>query len=106
MDFAVPSRDGSSPGSALYLGAGISGECHSFSAPVGGFPDWLVPTVLGKSAAGTRPEAKALADAMVRALNDADHWQRLRHGAWETSRCFSPEAHGDGLLPILEAAAA
>jgi glycosyltransferase involved in cell wall biosynthesis len=89
--------------------SGIEAGCAGTPAvgyAVGGIPDWLVPGVSGESADGAKPEPQALANALVRALGDRDHWQRLRHGAWETACRFSPEAHVDRLLPILEAAAA
>ena len=34
-----------------------------------------------------------------------DLYHRLRVGAWEAARRFTPEAHLDRLLPVLEAAA-
>jgi glycosyltransferase involved in cell wall biosynthesis len=72
---------------------------------VGGVPDWLVPGVGGESATGDPPTAAGLADALVRVLADAGHWQRLRVGAWESARRFTAEVHLAKLLPILERAA-
>jgi glycosyltransferase involved in cell wall biosynthesis len=72
---------------------------------VGGIPDWLIPGVSGESAPGERPNPQQLAEAIVRALGDPDHHQRLRIGAWEVARRFSPEAHLERLLPVLKAAA-
>jgi glycosyltransferase involved in cell wall biosynthesis len=72
---------------------------------VGGIPDWLEPGASGESAPGDHPDPKELAAAMVRALRDPAHWQRLRVGAWETARRFSPDAHLDRLLPVLESVA-
>jgi glycosyltransferase involved in cell wall biosynthesis len=72
---------------------------------VGGIPDWLTPGVSGELAPGERPDQRQLADALVRALADESHWQRLRVGAWETARRLTAAAHMDRLIPILEAAA-
>jgi len=72
---------------------------------VGGIPEWLVPGWSGELAPGRPPQPAALADAMVRALDRPDHWQRLRAGAWETARSFTVEAHVARLLPILVDAA-
>jgi glycosyltransferase involved in cell wall biosynthesis len=73
---------------------------------VGGIPDWLTPGVSGESAPGSRPDSRELSEALVRALADEAHWHRLRVGAWETVRRFTPEAHLKQLIPLLEAAAA
>lgn len=86
---------------------GIEAGCvglPSVAFAVGGIPDWLIPGVSGESAPGDRPNPQQLADAFVRALADDVHWNRLRLGAWETARRFTPEAHMDRLIPILEAA--
>jgi glycosyltransferase involved in cell wall biosynthesis len=86
---------------------GIEAGCVGLPAvafAVGGIPDWLAPGVSGELAPGDRPNSRQLADAFVRALADDVHWNRLRHGAWETARRFTPEAHMDRLIPILEAA--
>lgn len=87
---------------------GIEAGClglPSVGYAVGGIPDWLEPGVSGESAPGERPDSRELSAAIVRAIADPDHWQRLRVGAWETAKRFSPEAHMDPLIPILEAAA-
>lgn len=73
---------------------------------VGGIRDWLVPGVSGELAPGDDLRPKPLADAIVRALRDADHWQRLREGAWRQAGLFSRESHMERLLPILQEAAA
>jgi glycosyltransferase involved in cell wall biosynthesis len=85
---------------------GIEAGCVGLPAvgfAVGGIPDWLIPGVSGESAPN-RPDPRQLADALVRALADDVHWNRLRLGAWETAHQFTPEAHMDRLIPILEAA--
>lgn len=87
---------------------GIEAGCVGVPAvgyALGGIPDWLVPGVSGEAAPGDRPDPRQLAAALVRVLADPDHWQRLRVGAWETARRFTPERHLDLLMPILEAAA-
>jgi glycosyltransferase involved in cell wall biosynthesis len=87
---------------------GIEAGCvglPSVAFAVGGIPDWLLPGVSGELAPGERPNPRDLADALVRALADRDHWQRLRVGAWETAGRFTLEAHLERLLPILRAAA-
>ena len=87
---------------------GVEAGCVGLPAvgyAVGGIPDWLIPGVSGELAPGERPDPRDLADAIARALSDAGHWQRLRVGAWETAKRFSPEAHLNALMPILESAA-
>lgn len=87
---------------------GVEAGCVGLPAvgyAVGGIPDWLIPGVSGESAPGERPDPKDLAAALVRALSNERHWQSLRVGAWETAERFSPEAHLERLIPILEAAA-
>ncbi|MDB5311168.1 MAG: hypothetical protein JWO38_5370 [Gemmataceae bacterium] len=86
---------------------GIEAGCVGLPAAgfaVGGIPDWLTPGVSGESAPGERPDPRELADALVRVLADAAHFNRLRVGAWESARRFTPAAHLDRLLPVLEAA--
>ena len=75
---------------------GIEAGCVGTPAAgyaLGGIPDWLVPGVSGESAPGDRPDPDALAGAIVRALDDEAHWDRLRRGAWELAERFSPAAH-------------
>ncbi len=87
---------------------GIEAGCVGLPAvayEVGGIPDWLEAGVSGELAPGDRLDPRRLGEAIVRALADPVHWQKLRVGAWEVSRRFSVEAHLDRLLPILEAAA-
>jgi glycosyltransferase involved in cell wall biosynthesis len=87
---------------------GIEAGCVGLPAvayAVGGIPDWLTPGESGESAPGDRPDPRELAAAIVRAVGDQAHWQRLRVGAWKTAQRFTPDAHLDLLVPILEAAA-
>jgi glycosyltransferase involved in cell wall biosynthesis len=72
---------------------------------LGGVREWLTPGVSGEVAPGDRPGVGGLADALVRALADEAHWQRLRVGAWETARRFTPDRHVEGLERELAAAA-
>jgi glycosyltransferase involved in cell wall biosynthesis len=88
---------------------GIEAGCVGLPAAgyaTGGIPDWLTPGVSGESAPNFRPDAGELCDAVRRALADDGHWQRLRVGAWETAKRFTPESHLARLTAILEAAAA
>jgi glycosyltransferase involved in cell wall biosynthesis len=71
----------------------------------GGIPDWLVEGVSG-ALAPSPPTVDGLADAIVRALADPGHYQRLRVGAWETARRFTPERHVERLEAAFQAAAA
>ncbi len=60
---------------------------------VGGIPDWLIAGQTGELAPGDPPTVEGLADAIVRALGDPQHYAELRRGAWEFSRRFTMEAH-------------
>lgn len=84
---------------------GIEAGCVGLPAvafATGGIPDWLTPGVSGETAPGERPNADQLAEALVRALADDAHHQRLRVGAWETARRFTADAHVSGLLAAFE----
>jgi glycosyltransferase involved in cell wall biosynthesis len=61
----------------------------------GGIVDWLRPGVSGELAEGFG--SRSLADALERALRDAQHHQRLRFGAWQTAREFVGSRHASGL---------
>lgn len=85
---------------------GVQAGCAGLPAvgyAAGGIPDWLVPGVSGESAPGDRPDWHELAGAIVRALKDDEHWQRLRMGAWDKANWFTTEYHMDHLLPVLRA---
>jgi glycosyltransferase involved in cell wall biosynthesis len=71
---------------------------------VGGIPDWLEAGRSGELAPGDPPTAAGLAEALVRALRDADHLNALRRGAWRKAGEFSPERHVARLEEILERA--
>ncbi|MGL6075789.1 MAG: glycosyltransferase family 4 protein [Fimbriiglobus sp.] len=71
---------------------------------VGGIPDWLIAGVSGEMAPGEKPTAAGFADALVRALRDDDHRNKLGLGAWEKAKTFTMEAHLEKLLPLFESA--
>lgn len=84
---------------------GIEAGCVGLPAVgfgTGGIPDWLTAGVSGELAPGERPTATQFADALVRALADAAHHQRLRVGAWESAKRFTSDAHVSKLLAVLE----
>ncbi|HYL36144.1 MAG TPA: glycosyltransferase family 4 protein [Bryobacteraceae bacterium] len=68
---------------------------------VGGIPDWLIPGVSGELAPGDPPTVQGLADAIVRALADPEHYKRLCQGAWKNARRFGLENHLAQLDTIL-----
>jgi glycosyltransferase involved in cell wall biosynthesis len=83
---------------------GIEAGCVGLPAvgyAVGGIPDWLVSGKSGELAPGNPPTARGLADAIVRALRDPDHYNNLRQGAWEIAKAHGMSAHMKLLEPIL-----
>ena len=85
-------------------------EAGSFGLPgvafaVGGIPDWLTAGEAGELAPGERPDADEFAAALVRALADDEHLQRLRVGAWNMAKRFTVAAHVERLLEVLYAVA-
>lgn len=68
---------------------------------VGGIPDWLTDGENGHLAAGDRPAAEPLADAIVRALADRAHHASLRDGARRLAPRFRLAPHVDALERIL-----
>ncbi len=86
---------------------GIEAGCSALPAvgyAVGGIPDWLIAGRTGEIAPGDPPTVQGLADAMVRALADPEHYARLSRGAWELSQQFTLERHLAQLEKILQAA--
>jgi len=86
---------------------GIEAGCVGLPAVgygVGGIPDWLKPGISGELASGDTPNPDELADAVVRAIGDESHWQKLRVGAWEMAQQFPRQRHLDQLEKILIAA--
>jgi len=61
----------------------------------GGIVDWLRPGVSGELAEGFG--SRSLAQALERALRDAQHHQRLRLGAWRTACEYVGDRHAFGL---------
>ena len=80
------------------LEAGLYGV-PSVAFNVGGIPEWLNDGVNGHLAAvGTQP----LTEAIIRALNDPQHYAELRAGACRRAREYTMESHLARLMPILE----
>ena len=71
---------------------------------VGGIPDWLIGGETGEIASGDPPSVPGLADAIVRALADGRHYERLCRGAWDFARQFTLDRHLHQLESVLEAA--
>ena len=69
---------------------------------VGGIPDWLSPGVSGELAPADPPTPAGLADAIVRALGDPDHHQRLREGAWRQAVDLARQDHAAALEAVLD----
>jgi len=86
---------------------GIEAGCIGLPAvgyAVGGIPEWLKPGQSGEVAPGDPPTVEGLAEAIVRALADPEHYARLCRGAWETASGFTLDAHLAWLEPVLSAA--
>jgi len=69
---------------------------------VGGIPEWLVAGRSGELAPGDPPTVNGLADAMVRALEDSQHHDRLSRGAFEVASGFTLQRHLSQLEKVLE----
>ena len=70
---------------------------------VGGIPDWLIPGVSGELAGGNPPTVSGLADAIVRAIQDPAHYQKLSEGASQVAERYSLDDHVLQLETILSA---
>jgi glycosyltransferase involved in cell wall biosynthesis len=84
---------------------GIEAGCVGLPAAgysVGGIPDWLVPGETGESGSSGQMVVAELAAAIERALNDQDHWQKLRVGAWKKAQEFSKARHINQLNQLFE----
>jgi glycosyltransferase involved in cell wall biosynthesis len=82
---------------------GLEAACHSVPAvgfAVGGIPDWLIPGETGELAPGDPPTVQGLADALVRALADNQHHEKLRAGAWRSTQLFRLAEHVERLEAI------
>ncbi len=87
---------------------GVEAGCVGLPAAgfaAGGIPDWLIPGQTGELASADPPSAEGLADAMVRALADPDHYNHLCRGAFEFSKLFTLDRHLEELGTILSAQA-
>jgi glycosyltransferase involved in cell wall biosynthesis len=80
--------------------AGIRGLPTAAFA-TGGIPEWLSDGVNGTLARGPS-SARSLADAVVRCLRDPVEHLRLRRGAIEQARRFSPERHLNALMKVTD----
>jgi glycosyltransferase involved in cell wall biosynthesis len=79
------------PFGLLGLEAGCVGvPCVAYEH--GGICDWLEEGRSG-TVAPSPPTVKGMADAIVRALGDADAHHQLRIGAWQMAQRFSIERH-------------
>jgi glycosyltransferase involved in cell wall biosynthesis len=72
----------------------------------GGVPDWLIPGVTGELAPADPPTIEGLAAAIVGAIADPEHYQKLCQGAWEMAQRFTRNIHLACLEPILAGCAA
>jgi len=87
---------------------GLGGiEAGTFAVPAvafanGGIPEWLRDGENGHLAKTNPPTAKTLAEAIIQALSDQNHYLRLRAGALIRAREFSLARHTNSLLTIFE----
>jgi glycosyltransferase involved in cell wall biosynthesis len=68
---------------------------------VGGISSWLKAGVSGELAPGDPPRIDGLADAIVLALSDPNHYNHLRQGAWSFARQFAANHHVQKLESIM-----
>ena len=61
--------------------------------PAGGIVDWLRPGESGELADGIGFGTQTLAEALARALRDAQHYRMLQLGAWRIAHEFAGEQH-------------
>lgn len=83
---------------------GIEAGCLSLPAAayaLGGIPDWLASGVNGELAPGDPPTVAGLAEAVVSALADPDHYARLCRHAWASARQFTMAKHVDQLESVM-----
>jgi glycosyltransferase involved in cell wall biosynthesis len=69
---------------------------------VGGIPQWLHDGVNGHLAPGSPPTIAGLVDAIVRCLDDPQHYEELSRGAHRMAGTFTMDAHLPELVRILE----
>jgi glycosyltransferase involved in cell wall biosynthesis len=83
---------------------GLEAACWgvpSVAFDVGGVSSWLDAGKTGEIAPGTPPKAQELSEAIVRALSNPEHFNRLRRGAWERSQHFNMRDHVARLEAVL-----
>jgi glycosyltransferase involved in cell wall biosynthesis len=86
---------------------GIEAGAHGLPAVaynVGGISDWLIAGQSGELAPGDPPTVEGLADAIVRALSDPDHYSNLCRGARQVSSRFNLDVHLSRLEDVLATA--
>jgi glycosyltransferase involved in cell wall biosynthesis len=72
---------------------------------VGGIGTWLIDGVSGHLASGNPPTPRGLAAAIVKCLEDPDHYLALRKGANDIAKRFTMTQHLPTLIAHLEQAA-
>jgi glycosyltransferase involved in cell wall biosynthesis len=83
---------------------GLEAGCFGLPAigyAVGGIPEWLISGKTGELAPGDPPTVSGLADAIVGALADPDHYVRLCRGAWEMACHATVANHVNRLEELL-----
>ena len=70
----------------------------------GGIGEWLEPGVTGEAANGEWFHVEDFAAALVRALRDESHRDRMAQAAWGRSARFAPAAHAAALETTFGAA--
>ena len=87
---------------------GVQAGLHGLPAAafhVGGIPTWLDDGISGHLAPGNPPTEKGLTHAILKCLNDQDHYSDLQKGAVAKARTFTVENHLRELSNVLEAIA-
>jgi glycosyltransferase involved in cell wall biosynthesis len=72
---------------------------------VGGMPEWLQDGINGHLASGEPPTVSGLAEAVLQAVRDPEHYLALRRGAHDAARRLDPVGHAHALLDLLGRAA-
>ena len=84
---------------------GMAAARHSVPAAafaVGGIPQWLHEGVNGHLAPGSPPAAAGLADAVVKCLEEPQHYEELSLGARHMAATFTMEKHLPELFRVFE----
>jgi glycosyltransferase involved in cell wall biosynthesis len=77
-------------------------ESPAAAFATGGIPEWLTDGANGALAKNAPPTSTNLANAIVRCLRDPAEHARLRRGAIELAKRFSPERHLQALMKIID----